>query len=372
MTRRMKRGMVTIKKKRVRVRKRKQRYEEVNGLMTEFRKYWLLEETFQDMRVALDRMPTPKEWFEETGVTATDFLALRERGNCIKGELFDLHRPFVIHLAKEMFVSSSQREYIDFEELVTSGMVGLARAIENYKNSSAKFTTYAAWPINAALRKELASQSYTVCVTSQTMGNLGRVYGTRERLRRELSRPPTIAEVAQAARMTPRRVKELLELHRHKRSKVILGSQPIYGKNDEKMGEMNDTILMEEEEDVDYLQWEVDELNKIFAHCLTAQEERVMRLRFGLAESHPDAQLLPNAIAGELGLSEQRTYSLLRSASQKLKQNKRFIRMAQKRGIMPDDPKRDEKSCTLEETDALPSLVEERKALETLALEFDI
>jgi len=91
-------------------------------------------------------------------------------------------------------------EYID---LINEGNLGLMRAVDGYEwKRGNKFSTYATWWIEQAIKRAIADKSRTIRAPVHEIGVMGKVSNTRKRLLQELGRNPTRKEIAEELGIT--------------------------------------------------------------------------------------------------------------------------------------------------------------------------
>lgn len=123
-----------------------------------------------------------------------DLWRLYRRENCqdARRELVDLHARIVKYVAGRMAIGLPH--YVEFNDLVSAGLLGLLQAIDNFDpERGIKFETYAIPRIRGAILDELRSQDWFPRSLRRKAKMLEEAYGTLEV---QLGRPATDAEVA--------------------------------------------------------------------------------------------------------------------------------------------------------------------------------
>ncbi|MFQ5680154.1 MAG: RNA polymerase sigma factor RpoD/SigA [Gemmatimonadota bacterium] len=99
---------------------------------------------------------------------------------------------FVISVAKKY-----QNRGMSFLDLIQEGNVGLVTAAQKFDpDQGVKFISYAVWWIRQAILAALAKHSRAVRLPLNRATELARVVRTREELRQEMGREPTMREIA--------------------------------------------------------------------------------------------------------------------------------------------------------------------------------
>ena len=119
-------------------------------------------------------------------------------------------------LANIRLVVSIARRYtsqgMELTDLIQEGTLGVMRAADKFDHSMGfKFSTYATWWIRQAITRSLADKGRLIRLPVHVDEKLRRVRGERARLRAELERDPSLAELAAALDSDPGEVKAILD-----------------------------------------------------------------------------------------------------------------------------------------------------------------
>lgn len=124
--------------------------------------------------------------------------------------------------AREKFVQSNLRLVVSIArryqnrglallDLIQEGNAGLWRAVQKFNYAmDFKFSTYATWWIRQAVTRALADTGRTIRIPVHYTEIINRTLSISADLQRTLGRPPEVAEVAVAARMSDEAVHEVL------------------------------------------------------------------------------------------------------------------------------------------------------------------
>ena len=140
-----------------------------------------------------------------------------------------------------------------------------------------KFSTYATWWIRQAISRAIADQARTIRVPVHMIEVANKAIRTTRAMMNETDREPTPEELSAKLGMPPERVRKALKI-----AKEPLSMETPVG--DEEDGRLGD--LIEDGEAIQPIEAAIQsELREIMTHVLaslTAREERVLRMRFGM------------------------------------------------------------------------------------------
>ncbi len=128
--------------------------------------------------------------------------------NCqqARQELVEIHARIVKYVAGRMAIGLPH--YVDFNDLVSAGLLGLIQAIDNFDHERGiKFETYAIPRIRGAILDELRSQDWFPRSLRRKAKQLEETYATLET---RLGRPATDQEVADALQIDVRDLDNML------------------------------------------------------------------------------------------------------------------------------------------------------------------
>lgn len=116
----------------------------------------------------------------------------------VKTEIVKKYMPLVKYIASKIIIGKTK--YVEFEDLVSYGMLGLMDAINKFDESKGmKFSTYASIRIKGAMIDELRRNSP---IPKRSMDKLNRYNEAVEALQNKLLREPTNLEIAKELEIT--------------------------------------------------------------------------------------------------------------------------------------------------------------------------
>jgi RNA polymerase sigma factor (sigma-70 family) len=137
-----------------------------------------------------------------------ELIATAERGEAAFDHFVAANLRLVVSVASKF----SRRSQLGLDELIQEGNLGLIRAVEKFDwRRGFKFSTYATWWIRQAIQRGVAASERTIRLPVALHDALVKVRAARARLEAINGEEPTVAELAEATRLTEHRVRRAID-----------------------------------------------------------------------------------------------------------------------------------------------------------------
>jgi len=258
-----------------------------------------LEELENQLESKFGEKPSSQQLSEAAGITQVQLRRRLRSGQRAKERMVAANLRLVVSVAKKY-----TKRNMELLDLIQEGTIGLVRGVEKFDPARGyKFSTYAYWWIRQGITRAIAEKSRTIRLPIHITEMLNKLKKGQRELSQELSRTPTVTELAKFVELPEEEVKELMCRARQPMSLEM------------NVGDGEDTVLMDllaggeelpsEKIEMDCMKGDLETL----LQQLPELHARVLKMRYGMEGDDP---MTLTGIGRILGISRDRVRNIER------------------------------------------------------------
>ena len=220
---------------------------------------------------------------DEMGIPVSEIKIIADRiqrgereCNRAKQEMIEANLRLVISIAKKY-----TNRGLQFLDLIQEGNIGLMKAVDKFEyRRGYKFSTYATWWIRQAITRSIADQARTIRIPVHMIETINKLVRTSRQILHETGREPSPEELGKHLEMPIDKVRKVMKIAKE----PVSLETPIGDEDDTNLGDfiqdINAIIPLDAA-----INTNLREATTKILSSLTAREERVLRMRFGIGMS---------------------------------------------------------------------------------------